>query len=253
MNESERGITKMRWLKTLTFLSFMSAVLTTSYAHADLSYGAKFVVTTLSSCAAGGAGAYAYAESTGYDSQPKQVLTFMGATTGCITGALFSYLFYKDDTATLETKISAQQKTIQDLTLQMSDMQGQKQNGSFPGFSSNVAGLPNPFDKLDVKEGKTKSKFDASTLPSGLNLKNCSRLWQYSLIKDGDDLQNGKHLSPQIVAISKNFALVGFTFLYSPNDCFYPSSPDGRYAESYFPGVTDFLKRRVINYNATHE
>ena len=54
----------------------------------------------------------------------------MGVATGCLTGAIFSYFFYDDNTQTLNTKISEQNKTIADLSIQLSDIQGQKQNGT---------------------------------------------------------------------------------------------------------------------------
>jgi hypothetical protein len=238
----------MKNKKTL-FISFI-LIFISNYAHADWSYSGKFLATTVAGCAIGGSGSYVYADNTGYDSQPKAIVTWMGAATGCLTGAIFSYFFYDDNSATLNTRINEQQKTIADLSIQLADMQGQKQNGTFnpPPL---VGNYPNPFDKLQLKEGVAKQNYDLNNLPRGLNIKNCDKLYQYSLVDDGNDVELAKK-SQEIIAVSKKFALVGFTFLYTPNDCFSPSLPGGKYAESYFNGLESFLQKRVINWNANN-
>lgn len=246
---------KNQGVKFLFAVTILFSPLLSNTAHADVSYGAKFVLTTAAGCAAGGVGTSIYASQAGYDSQPQQTLTWMGAASGCLTGAIFSYFFYNDDSAGLQTKVSEQQKTIQDLSLQLASMQGQKQNGTFYPAGTNTALLPNPFNHMELKEGvaKSTSSFDTSHLPKGLNIKNCNKLWQYSLAQDGSEIENSRSPKYKIVAVNKNFALVGFTFLYSPNDCFYPSSDDGVYAENYFSGLTNFLTERVKNWNAEHQ
>lgn len=243
---------KNQGVRCLFVATTLFSPLLSNTAHADLSYGAKFVLTTASGCAAGGVGSSIYASQAGYDSQPQQTLTWMGAATGCLTGALFSYFFYNEDSGSLQTKISEQQKTIQDLSLQLATMQGQRQNGTFSSDQV-YRSLPNPFDKLELKEGVAKSTYDPNHLPKGLNIKTCSHLWQYSLINDGNDVLNTTESNSRIVAVSKNFALVGFAFLYSPNDCFSPSTENGFYAEKYFPGLENFLINRVRNWKLENE
>ncbi|CAO1295339.1 unnamed protein product [Diamesa hyperborea] len=149
-------------------------IFSSNNAYADWSYGGKFLATTFGGCAVGGASAYGYASNMNYDSQPKSIVTWMGAATGCLSGAIFSYFFYDDNSATLNTKINEQQKTIADLSIQLSDIQGQKQNGAFniPKVAGN---FPNPFDNLKLSEGIPKTSYDESKLPPGLNLKNVTR------------------------------------------------------------------------------
>ena len=219
--------------------------------HADISYGSKFLLTTAGGCGVGGITGYTVAKSTGYDLQPTQTITWLGATTGCLTGALFSYFFYDDKSSRLNSRIAEQQKTIQDLSLQLAATQGQKQNGTFAmGNNEKFKNLQNPFDDVRVKEGVAKFKFDSQNLPSGLKLRSCDRLWQYTLTGDGNDVENTNSQNKKIVAVSKNFALIGFTFLYSPQDCFAPSGSEGLYAEDFFPGLTLFLEQRVQNWTA---
>ena len=211
-------------------------------AYADMSYGAKFLLTTFSGCAAGGFGSYVYADNTGYDSQPKAIVTWMGAATGCLTGAIFSYFFYDDNTQTLNTKISEQNKTIADLSIQLSDIQGQKQNGTFnpPKVAGN---FPDPFSDFKVSEGIAKTTFDDSKLPPGLNIKKCNRMLKFTLEPNANDLKLNSESMP-VVPLSPNFALVGFTFLYSQNDCISPTK-NGLYAEENLKGMTDFLTDKV--------
>lgn len=232
--------------KYILFASLVT-IFSSNNAQADWSYGAKFVATTVGACFAGGAGAYVYAANTGYDNQPKMIMTWSGATIGCITGAIISYALYHDESATLNTRINEQQKTIADLSIQLSDIQGQKQNGSFniPKVAGN---FPNPFDNLKLSEGIPKTSYDESKLPPGLNLKKCNKMLKFTLINSADDLKLNSEL-PSVVAVSPNFALVGFTFLYSPNNCIYPSK-NGQYAEENFKGLTEFLYTRVDDWKA---
>jgi len=235
--------------KKILIFTVSMGLLSSSCAQALTTYGQKFLITTLGSCAAGGAAAYAYAEGTGYDTQPRTSITFLGAATGCITGALFSYFFYDDNSAVLKTQIEAQQQTISELSNQIARLQGSS-DPNFDVAKGVLPSFPNPFDNLNVSEGVAKKEFDPSNLPAGLNLKNCNRLYQFTLKSDGNSLDIGKG-SQDIVAVSKNFALVGFTFLYTPNSCFAPSSGNS-YAGAYFPGLENYLFNRVKNWNAEH-
>lgn len=243
---------KNQGVKCLSAAILILPCILSNTAQADLSYGAKFVLTTAAGCTAGGIGTGIYASQAGYDTQPRATVTWMGAATGCLTGAVFSYFFYNDESGSLQTRISEQQKTIQDLSLQLASMQGQKQNGTFSSDQV-YRSLPNPFDNLELKEGIAKSTYDPNHLPKGLNIKTCSHLWQYSLINDGSDVVSTTNSNSRIVAVSKNFALVGFAFLYSPNDCFSPSTENGFYAEKYFPGLENFLINRVRNWKLENE
>lgn len=96
-----------------------------SYAHADISYGAKFLFTTAGGCAVGGLTEFAIAKTAGYDKQPTQIISLLGATSGCLTGALFSYFFYDDKSLGSYTQIVAQKKISEDLALHFVAMHGQ--------------------------------------------------------------------------------------------------------------------------------
>lgn len=226
-----------------------SSIAIVNKANADMSYGAKFLATTFSGCAVGGFGSYFYADNTGYDSQPKAIVTWMGAATGCLTGAIFSYFFYDDNSATLNTRINEQQKTIADLSIQLADIQGQKQNGTFnpPKVAGNY---PNPFGDFKVSEGVAKTSYDENKLPTGLNIKKCNQMLKFTL-QTPDEIKLNSENMP-VVAVSPHFALVGLTFLYSKNDCLFPSK-NGVYAEEYLNGLTDFLTSRVTDWKTKHE
>lgn len=228
--------------KIISLLFLISIFISSKYAYADWSYGGKFLATTVAGCAVGGASSYAYAENTGYDSQPKAIVTWMGAATGCLTGAIFSYFFYDDNSATLNTWINEQQKTIADLSIQLADIQGQKQNGTFnpPKIAGN---FPDPFSDFKVSEGIAKTTFDDSKLPPGLNIKKCNKMLKFTLQSNANDLKLNSESMP-VVPISPNFALVGFTFLYSQNDCISPFK-SGVYAEENMKGMTEFLTDKV--------
>lgn len=227
--------------KLILFTSFV-LIFSSNKAQADWSYGGKFLATTVGACLAGGAGSYFLADSSGYDNQPKLILTWSGAAFGCITGALFSYFVYDDNSATLNTRINEQQKTISDLSIQLADIQGQKQNGTY-NVPKVAGGYPDPFKDLKVTEGVPKTSYDDSKLPPGLNLKKCNRMLKFTLTNSGDEVKLNSDF-PSVVAVSPNFALVGFTFLYSRNDCIFPSK-NGQYAEENFKGLTEFLYTRV--------
>lgn len=105
--------------------SFILVSFFSSYAHADISYGAKFLFTTAGGCAVGGLTEFAIAKTAGYDKQPTQIISLLGATSGCLTGALFSYFFYEDKSLGSSTKIVSQKKIIDDLALHFIAMRGQ--------------------------------------------------------------------------------------------------------------------------------
>lgn len=235
--------------KIMTLLFIISIFISSKIAYADWSYGGKFLATTFAGCAVGGISSYAYAENTGYDSQPKAIVTWMGAATGCLTGAIFSYFFYDDNSATLNTRINEQQKTIADLSIQLADIQGQKQNGTFnpPKVAGNY---PNPFGDFKVTEGIPKTSYDENKLPSGLNIKKCNQMLKFTL-QTPDEIKLNSENMP-VVAVSPHFALVGLTFLYSKNDCLFPSKK-GVYAEEYLNGLTDFLTSRVADWKTKQE
>lgn len=96
-------------------------------AHAEISYGAKFLFTTAGGCAVGGLTEFAIAKKAGFDSQPTQIVSLLGATSGCLTGALISYFFYEDKTRDYDAQFSAQAKVKHDLSLHLVAMKNHNQ------------------------------------------------------------------------------------------------------------------------------
>lgn len=238
--------------KTIVILSL---VLFANHANAEMSYGSKFLATTLAACAVGGAGSYIYASNTGYDSQPRTIVTFMGATTGCISGALFSYLFYEDKTDKLTAQVSSDEKTITDLKIQLARMK----NSSLYSFSSDMTGMEeylpktvlpelsgqNPFENLGITEVITQKMIDDKNLPSGFSSETCAKWYNFYLTGDST-ISTTKKEKLEFIAIDKNYALIGFQFAYSYDGCFKPSSSqNGKYFGNYWPSLTNFLHDRV--------
>lgn len=247
---SKNGVFMCRGLiKTYLILMVFSMIIYSKVSYAEMSYGSKFVVTTLSGCAVGGGGAYAYAESTGYDSQPKQVVTFLGATTGCITGALFSYLFFNDNTAPLTQQVSADQKTINDLKNQLARFEGGQLSGPItdPKIAANSFST-SPLDHLFSSTVIDMKKESLSNLPDGIAIKNtpeCKKWARISLIPDLND-KSKKAKNLQWIALDNNFAVIGIQFAYTNKNCFLPSPMQGGiYLGQYWPGVRNFLNGRV--------
>jgi hypothetical protein len=236
-------------IKCISFLFIYWAIFTPVFAYADMSYGSKFFITTLSGCAAGGAGAYTYAEATGYDSQPKQIVTFMGATTGCITGALFSYLFFNDNTAGLTQQVTSDQKTIDDLKNQLIRIQGGQLSGPItdPKVAAN-AFFTSPLDSNFTSNLIDMKSTPSSELPTGIAIKNtpeCKKWARISLIPDADGKVR-KVENLQWIALDNNFAVLGIQFAYTNKNCFLPSPMQGGiYFGQYWAGVRDFLNGRV--------
>ena len=236
-------------LKKLLGIIFVCSALLSNRAFADMSYGSKFITTTIAGCAVGGAGAYTYANATGFDSQPKQIVTLMGATTGCLTGALFSYLFFDDKTSGLTQQLTADQKTIDDLKNQLMQIQGGQLTGSItnPKIEANAFST-SPLDQNFTSEIIDMSQVNLSDLPTGLAIKNtaeCKKWARISLIPDMKS-KSKKSQNMQWIALDNNFAVIGIQFAYTNKKCFLPSPiQGGLYYGQYWPGVRDFLNSRV--------
>jgi len=236
-------------IKISIFLSLLCSFLNVNIAYAEISYGAKFITTTLAGCAVGGIGAFVYADNTGYDSQPKQIVTFMGATTGCITGALFSYLIFNDNTAPLTQQVSADQKTINDLKNQLAHFEGGQLSGPItdPKIAANSFST-SPLDTNFTSTVVDMKKTSLSDLPSGIAIKNtpeCKKWARISLIPDLNE-KSKRAENLQWIALDNNFAVIGIQFAYTNKNCFLPSPMQGGiYFGQYWPGVRNFLNGRV--------
>lgn len=236
--------------KKIVIFSFLLYV---QIANAEIAYGTKFLTTTLAGCAAGGIGSYVYADNTGYDSQPKSIISWMGAATGCLTGAVFSYFFYDDKTDKLTAKVASDEKTITDLQIQLARMK----NSSYT-YSRDMTGMEeylprtvlpeldqNPFENLGISEVITQKMIDEKNLPTGFSSETCSKWYNFYLTGDSTITTNKKE-KLEFIAIDKNYALIGFQFAYSYDGCFKPSnSQNGKYFGNYWPNLTNFLHDRV--------
>ncbi|BBH54626.1 hypothetical protein [Fluviispira sanaruensis] len=241
---------KMHALSLLLVL--LSSAHTANLYADELSYGTKFTLTTIAGCAVGFGSGYGYAQANNYDSQPSQILGWMGAATGCLTGALFSYLFYDDNTAKMASRISSDEKTITDLQIQLARLKNEKMNfgnENQADITPNFA-MQNPFENLGVSEIITKKTLDEKNLPKGFSSETCSKWLNFYLIGDGG-IETEKKEKLEFIAIDRNFALIGFQFAYSYDGCFKPSdAQNGSYYSRHWPELRDFLNGRVHGFKA---
>lgn len=239
-------------LFVMKLFSLLFLVLTSQNAQADWSYGAKFLATTFGGCAVGYGAGYGYSHVNNYDSQPGMIVSWMGAATGCLSGALFSYIFYEDKTQALTARVSSDDKTIEDLKIQLARIKNATSYTSYDGsnpqeFYSNVpeVALQNPFENLGVTEVITQKMIDEKNLPTGFSSDTCSKFYNFYLTGDSTISTNKKD-KLEFIAIDKNFALIGFQFAYSYDGCFKPSdSQNGKYFGQYWPYLSQFLGKRV--------
>ncbi len=233
--------------KIIIFIATLSFLLNSNYAQAEWSYGAKFLATTFSGCAAGYGAGYGYAQVNNYDSQPGMIVSWMGAASGCLTGALFSYIFYEDKTQPLTARVSSDDKTIEDLKIQLARIKNSTSYAPYDGsnsqdFYSNVpeSAKQNPFENLGVNEVITQKMIDQKNLPNGFSSETCSKWYSFYLTGDAS-ITAIKKEKLEFIAIDKNFALIGFQFAYSYDGCFKPSDEqNGKYYGQHWPSLSPY-------------
>ncbi len=236
----------MRKMKKKILVTLFISLSLHFQVQAEWSYGAKFLTTTVASCAAGYGAGYAYTSVNNYDSQPSQIISWMGAATGCLSGALFSYLFFDDSTDKLKTQNESDRKVIADLQIQITRLQNDKTlSGNKYAFNNEILG-PNPFDNLDVKKIVEEKLIDLGNMPSGFTSDTCSK-WYYFTLQGDNTISADKNDSKlEFIAIDKHYALIGFKFAYSYDGCFRPSTKqNGIFYERYWPSLNKFLNSRV--------
>ncbi|MBX9837690.1 MAG: hypothetical protein K2X69_05155 [Silvanigrellaceae bacterium] len=231
-------------------LFFLSIVMTSNTAQAEWSYAGKFLATTASGCAAGLASGYMVGNYGGYDSQPKQIVTYMGGVTGCLTGALFSYFFYDEPSKDLAQRNEQLQYVNDRLQLQLQSSvnanQLQKLGGMLPTSpSGNNLGQTN-----SILENMKIAQIDPSKIGgmgSILNgIKKCNIIYPLWMGKDGFVNSSNDKINEEDswIPVSPNFAIKVWQFYYSKDGCF-EKDPRYGYFEKVVPGLTKSLKMHM--------
>jgi hypothetical protein len=231
--------------KIIFIIATICFLLNTNYAQASWSYGSKFLATTFAGCAVGGAGSYIYADNTGYDSQPKLIVTWMGAATGCLTGALFSYFFYDDESAALSQVNEQLMATNNALQRQLQKSVNTSTFGP-PLPSIDLSGVSSHLILNSMQIGKLSSlsEIDVKTNPT---INDCES-GVYSLWMDSNGFVHSanKEERPRNlwIPVSSDLAISAWQFLYSDKNCF-KAHPQYGYFESIAPGLTKMLKNQI--------
>ncbi|KAB8039138.1 hypothetical protein GCL60_09795 [Silvanigrella paludirubra] len=232
---------KVNFKITLLLLSLLSFV---NNAYAEWSYAGKFLATTAAGCAVGGAGSYFYANGAGYDTQPRAIVTWMGAATGCLTGALFSYLFYDDDSKTL-AQVN-EQLTATNNRLQL-ELQKSANNSSFgvPLPSVKLPDLNSTLNSFKIAKMESIYEMDVKTNPT---IADCSGDY-YSIWLDSNGYAHSakKDERPRNlwIPVSPNLAMSSWQFIYSSTGCFKPH-PSYDYFEKIVPGLARMLENQIV-------
>ncbi|BBH54712.1 hypothetical protein [Fluviispira sanaruensis] len=232
----------------------VTLALSSSFAYADWSYGGKFLATTAAGCVAGLGAGYMVGEYGGYDSQPKQIVTYMSGVTGCLTGALFSYFFYDDPTRELSQRSQQLQYVNDQLQLQLqatvNGNQLQKMGGRIPQNGSNTvdisrAELNNILNNMQIAKIDSSGLGGSSSIIKGL--KDCGTIYPLWMGKDGfvNSLSSDKiQEESQWIPVSQNYALKVWQFYYSKEGCFEADKRYG-YFENIMPGLSANLEKQL--------
>nr|BFD33494.1 hypothetical protein GTC16762_31130 [Pigmentibacter ruber] len=227
-------------------LLFLSLVITTNTAKAEWSYAGKFLATTAGGCAAGLASGYMIGNYGGYDSQPKQIMTYMGGVTGCLTGALFSYFFYDEPSKDLTQRNEQLQHVNDQLQLQLQTIvnsnQLKKMNGSIP--SGNQSNINSILENMKIAQIDPSKIGGLGNIQNGL--KKCDIIYPLWMGKDGFVNSQSESMKEEDswIPVSPNFAIKVWQFYYSKDGCFEKDTRYG-YFESVMPGLTRNLKTHL--------
>jgi hypothetical protein len=260
---------KNKILKILTNHGiFFLAIYISNIAHAEWSYGGKFISATLSGCAAGGVSAYSYADSTGYDSQPKQVVTLLGMTTGCVTGAIFSYFFFDDPSRDLAQNNEHLRSANAQLQLQIQQITNAQnlgmQNYSMTQSANQNSHSPtNPSlnDDYSILKNLDIGKIDPTKIggTGGISggIKQCNIIYPIWMDDAGFVHSfSGKSIAAteKWIPVSPNFAIKTWQFYFSPDGCFEQNKQYG-FFEHVIPGLTNRLwqELRTVERKKTKE
>lgn len=248
-NKKETEIKKYFESKYSILIS-LSLNMISFYAHAEWSYAGKFLATTASTCAAGLATGYAVGENGGYDSQPKQIVTWMGGVTGCLSGAVFSYFFFNDPSKELAQKNEQLSSTNAQLQLQIQQITNAQNLGTanYPlpqGMNRNLNSSSNDdgsiLNNLDIAKIDPEKIGGTGGITGGI--KQCNIIYPIWMDDAGFVHSfSGKNIAAaeKWIPVSQNFAIKTWQFYFSPSGCFEPNKQYG-YFERVMPGLTNRL------------
>lgn len=266
------GMKKYKEIFSLLLVFFS---LTFSFnAYARWSFAGKFLATTASSCAVGAAAGYTYAESTGYDSQPKQVVTWMSGVTGCLTGAVFSYFFFDDpskDLAAKNEQLSSINSQLQLQIQQITDVENLGLNhypmpqgmGQSHGQNKNLQTNYSENDDYSILTNLDIGKIDPDKIggTGGIigGIKQCNVIYPIWM-DDAGFVHSFSGKGKTVVAaekwipVSPNFAIKTWQFYFSPDGCFEQNKQYG-FFERVMPGLTNKLwqELRTVEQKKTRE
>lgn len=233
----------------ILLVSVLSVVSIFNTAKAEWSYAGKFLATTASGCAAGLASGFMIGNYGGYDSQPKQIVTYMGGVTGCLTGALFSYFFYDEPSKDLTQRNEQLQHVNDQLQLQLQSVvnsnQLQKMGGQQNPKNIGQINLNSILSNMQIAQIDPSKIGGLGNIQNGL--KKCDviyPLWmgRNGFVNSGSDsnIVNEDAWIP----VSPHYAIKSWQFYYSKDGCF---EADKRYGffENVMPGLTDNLQKQL--------
>lgn len=228
---------KLKFVNKLLLLSLLSFV---NNAQAEWSYGGKFLATTAAGCAVGGVGSYFYANNTGYDTQPRAIVTWMGAATGCLTGALFSYFFYDDD-----SKMLAQvneQLTATNNRLQLELQKSANNAASIPTLK--IPDINKTLNSFKIAKIDSIHEMDVQTSPTASD---CSGNYYAAWLDSNGYVRSNKDARPKNlwIPISPNLAMSAWQFIYSETGCFKPH-PSYDYFQKIYPGISEMIEKQIV-------
>lgn len=230
-------------------LLFLPLVITTNTAKAEWSYAGKFLATTAGGCAAGLASGYMIGNYGGYDSQPKQIVTYMGGVTGCLTGALFSYFFYDEPSKDLTQRNEQLQHVNDQLQLQLQTVVNSNQLQRMGGGQQNLKNsgqinLNSILSNMQIAQIDPSKIGGLGNIQNGL--KKCDIIYPLWMGRNGFvSSSSDKNANEDTwIPVSPHYAIKAWQFYYSKDGCF---EADKRYGffENVMPGLTDNLQKQL--------
>lgn len=228
---------KVNFKITLLLLSLLSFV---NNAQAEWSYAGKFLATTAAGCAVGGAGSYFYANGNGYDTQPRAIVTWMGAATGCLTGALFSYFFYDDDSKTLAQVNEQLMATNNRLQLELQ----RSANNAAAIPTIKIPDINKTLSSFNIAKINSIHDMDVQTNPTASD---CSGNYYAAWIDSNGYVRSNRDQRPKSlwIPISPNLAMSAWQFIYSEEGCFKPH-PTYEYFQKIYPGISEMVENQIV-------
>jgi hypothetical protein len=236
----------MRIIKNKFLLSIFlaSSFIFSNTANGEFSYAGKFLSTTAAGCAVGFGTGFMIGESGGYESQPKQIISWMSAATGCLSAAVFSYFFYDDPTKDIAQRNEQLQHVNNQLQLQLQAQvnSGTLQNQKFA--FSNQSSINLILENMQIARIDPEKIGAIGNIKSGL--KKCDVIYPLWMGKNGfvhSDTETIK-IEESWIPVSPHFALKTWQFYYSKDGCFEADKKYG-YFENVMPGLSNQLENQL--------